>query len=58
MVKFFKGDSYIILHAEYKKDPQGRLRKEVSIDNVNCLINKMDLYNNGIRHLMPYTGKS
>ena len=58
VVKFFKGDSYIILHAEYKKDPQGRLRKEVSIDNLNCLINKMGLNNNGIRHLMPYTCKS
>lgn len=58
VVKFFKGDSYIILHAEYKKDPQGRLRKEVSIDNLNCLINKMGLNNNAIRHLMPYTCKS
>lgn len=58
VVKFYKGDSYIILHAEYKKDPQGRLRKEVSIDNLNCLNNKMGLYNNFIRHLMPYTGKS
>ena len=58
VVKFYKGDSYIILHAEYKKDPQGRLRKEVSIDNLNCFIKKRGLYNNGIRHLMPYTGKS
>ena len=58
MVKFYKGDSYIILHAEYKKDPQGRLRKEVSIDNLNCFTKKRGLYNNGMGYLMSYTGKS
>ena len=42
MVKFYKGDSYIILHAEYKKDPQGRLRKEVSIDNRPELLNQQN----------------
>ncbi|CAH3168432.1 unnamed protein product [Porites evermanni] len=40
VVKFFKGDSYIILHAEYKKDPQGRLRKEAVDYDIHFWIGK------------------